>query len=73
MRSYDDDYCAVFRHRQFYVVATGKAPDMHREHMSTKKDTLLAARTIQIERGMDPNFILDLTNVDPEEIPEFLK
>lgn len=68
-----NDYVVIFRHIASYVIASGDLPDLHEDRLPTKKEALLAARKFQIERGADPNFILDLTNVPDEELSEFLR
>lgn len=65
-------YVAVFRFHSLYRFAAGTSPDLHQGDFETKKEALLAARAFQIEKGRDPNFILDLTNADPVELGEFL-
>lgn len=68
-----DAYVVVFRVLSHYRFAAGTSPDMHDGvYFETKKEALLAARAFQIERGRDPNFVLDLTNADPVELGEFL-
>ena len=71
--TYLNNYAAVFRFHSLYRFAAGTSPDQHEGDYATKKEALLAARAFQIEKGRDPNFILDLTNVDPVELGEFLR
>ena len=68
-----DAYVAVFRFHSLYCLAAGSTPDLFEDDYATKKEALLAARALQIERGRDPNFVLDLTNADPSELGEFLR
>ena len=66
-------YVAIFRFHSLYRFAAGTSPDLHEGDYQTKKEALLAAREFQLEKGRDPNFILDLTNADPSELGEFLR
>ena len=67
------DYAVIVRHIRDYVLASGDMPDLHEGRYPTKEQALLAARAFQVERGHDPNFVLDLTNVDDAELGAYLR
>lgn len=66
-------YAVVFRHIALYYVAKNLTPDMHDGPFETKEGAMLAARATQLEENRDPNFVLDLTNVEPTELTSYLR
>mgnify|MGYP000965557852 CR=1 FL=1 len=68
-----DQYVVVFRHLGSYYVAYNDAPDRHAGPYATKEQALLEARRVQAGSGLDPNFVLDLTNAEPHEIKGYVR
>jgi hypothetical protein len=69
----NDGYVVVFCHLLSYVIASGDTPDMHESRHRTKLKAWLVARQYQIDKGRDPNFVIDLTNVPETELGPFLR
>lgn len=65
-------YAVVLKVGGQYHVALSTMPDLH-HNFTTKEAALLHARQSLLAHSLDPNFVLDLTNAERDELTEYLK
>ena len=65
-------YGVVLKQKTGYRAGLCDAHDQL-ETYQTKEAALLGVRQSLLDRSLDPNFVLDLTNAEPEEVAAYLK